>query len=49
MKPCGKPWDQMSLKARIDSLHIRQQRIVRSVNHLGRLVAGIKPTGGGKK
>lgn len=39
MKPCSKPWDQQTLEEKIESLHIRQQRIVKSVNHLGRLIA----------
>lgn len=31
-----KPWDQQTLKQRIESLRIRQQRIVKSLNLLAR-------------
>lgn len=38
MKKCGKPWSQKNQKEKIESLHIRQQRIVKSVNLLARKI-----------
>lgn len=33
------PWNQLSQEEKIEALHKQLQRIVRSVNHLGRLIA----------
>lgn len=37
MKPCGKPWDQMTQKEKIESLHKELTRIRQAINRLYRL------------
>ena len=38
MKPKYIPWPQQTLNQRIESLRIRQQRIVKSLNLLARII-----------
>lgn len=37
MKPSGSPWDQMTQKEKVESLHKTQERIRQAINRLHRL------------
>lgn len=37
MKPCGKPWDQLNQKEKIECLHKAQEQLRRATNRLYRL------------
>lgn len=44
MKKCSRPWAQKSVIQKVESLRIRQQRIVKSLNLLARRIEpGLKP------
>jgi len=38
MKKCSKPWRQLKQREKIESLKVRQQRIVKSLNLLARRI-----------